>query len=84
MAKTVGHSKLPWDVYGFESVRSPEGGVIVDTKGLKSNANAEFIVKAVNNHERLLDLLRVVSFYITEYPTVLGKIEEAIKAVEGE
>ncbi|MEE8382190.1 MAG: hypothetical protein V3R78_10010 [Thermodesulfobacteriota bacterium] len=62
MAKTVGHSKLPWEVIttimGI-SIRRMDGyKVAVEIAGAtetERKANAEFICKAVNNHDRLLE-----------------------------
>lgn len=100
MAKTAGHSKLPWKVgilgeYTPYIYNKDVGIADITSLGFADNkeptANAEFIVRACNNHYKLVeackDILDIVQFASDSQlsvPTnhVINKLTEAIKEVE--
>jgi len=56
------HSQLPWEVFAELNVENEEGEFVascgVNGKIEKSRANASFIVRCVNNHERLISVCK--------------------------
>lgn len=90
------HTELPWAICN----ESPneywyEGTTIYDVNGqrrvadtpaqlLDAEANAAFIIKAVNNHYQLLDALKELYRNSESGARFLDKAEAAIKAAEEE
>ena len=87
------HSELPWKVgeknnsgeFGFES---KIGEYFIPIK--LSEANASFIVLAVNNHEKLVEVLKMANILLlqTDIPQekndCMIKIQQAIQSAEEE
>ncbi len=89
MVKTEGHSKLPWKISGTSWLIDAYTGVIVNVNDCKEDA--EFIVRACNSHDKLVEALKeVISCFPHNVPvgTEVAKLrlmaEEAIKEAEGE
>ena len=84
------HTKTPWKIRAGGEVGTDEEmtAAIFPVTGEENKANAAFIVRAVNNHEQLLDLtIKAYNFLRIE----LGKdaelvklLREAIKQAEAE
>ncbi len=67
------HSPLPW-VFEDEYIRSHTGEIVADTytmptaeAGETMEANAAFIIKAVNNHDALVSAIREAESVIDGY-----------------
>ena len=90
------HTELPWTPNKFRELRDPSGKQIsVWNLGIsmpmsrteESEANAVFIVKAVNNHDKLLhalDRIRRTGFNGTEEEAPHKIAAEAINQAEAE
>lgn len=81
---TEEHSPLPWTVYGGWDIHAADNRhVMAQGRPVREhNANAEFIVKAANNHDELVTVLRAIlndaSAYQWHGPIrdVLAKLEK--------
>ena len=60
MAQQTKHTPLQWEQNGNNGIHTPKGNCIALTGGDNQKANAEMIVKAVNNHDKLVDMLKLV------------------------
>ena len=71
----------PWEVYA----KNPRDFICITSGNCK--ANAKLIVKAVNNYEELVDVLKVVlkerDFYFV-HPKIKGRIEQILQKIESE
>lgn len=87
------HTELPWKRFSDNQIQSESKREsfcpVVWASGLSTKnaeANAEFIVKAVNNHEKLLEALREVeNIYVPvtgPEKMVFELVKQAIKAAE--
>lgn len=104
MTQETKHSPLPWKTriscskkFTREHIKiyAKEASEIADILVIseESRANAELVVRAVNSHYQLVDLLgRVLKFaHITTYdakaelhPDFLDEVREALKQAKGE
>jgi hypothetical protein len=69
----MSHTPTPWEIYWTDNGRidgiGPKGGNPIDNNIIEtdsgfynpSEADAEFIVRAVNSHEELLNLLKEIA-----------------------
>ena len=102
MAKTEGHSEIPWKVAdtGVDAIWIEDANGNIEgvcdlynkdpnkTIHRKTNckANAEFIVRAVNNHDKLVKALKVaierLGFASYDIPRIHETIEQGLKAIK--
>lgn len=92
------HTPTPWKVFGRSIDDLSKDDVMTEAKphrricdvfgGTKENpvglANAEFIVRACNNHERLLAMLKELeecAAYWSEYDVPLGIVDRLRKTI---
>lgn len=86
------HTPLPWKFVpwhieeGPSAVRAPAGHIVCTTA---SDADAQLIEKAVNNHDALVKALREARRFIENDPTaltsspLLARINEVLRAPVG-
>ena len=70
------HTPIPWDISSSCLICNEEGKILANLIPLglmeldvtldEAVANAEFIVKAVNNHDKLVEILRQTKDNLTE------------------
>lgn len=110
MSEIKGHTPVPWQMWAegnsvdiYERRSFGKGKFIasvpfqnpIDASADEPGANAQFIVKAVNNHERLLEALTLALPYVEmaiedqvykagAVDRMVKKIKDAIKLAEGE
>ena len=86
------HTKLPWAIHNGGHIQNDDIEVIVWGSGLASKNrlnNSRFIVKACNNHHKLLDALKEIhrqgvsaakhDFMGDDYHEALNAVWKAIK-----
>ena len=87
------HSELPWKVSGTNGVHCAKGPAVALLRHKDGSArhnaqeNAAFIVKACNNHYKLLEALKYFKRHINgdascDLQTLLHMTDEAIKEAE--
>ncbi len=84
---TPKHTKTPWtlDDYTIKSKNETVAEVNSHIGNFEQIANAEFIVKAVNNHENLVSLLREYVMHITSKDRIEdweNRVIQALKQAE--
>ena len=85
---TPWHLEATWDEHCDISIWSDDDSVIEWTETIshkeKEKANAEFIVRAVNNHENLLDALKATLDFLDKglYMNTARMARAAIKQAE--
>lgn len=88
------HTELPWELARDKSVIISRKGkdilvTSIDTKN-EMTANAEFIVKACNNHYQLLEALKELSLVVRTYgfrepnspAKCLGALDKALETIK--
>lgn len=73
------HTPTPWDYDAHTDIFKT-----VDRRNIKEQmANAAFIVKAVNSHAELLDMLKTATNYLAEGSLLKDQCKQAIAKAEG-
>lgn len=80
MEKTMERTKGEWVQNGNNGIHTKQGNCIAITDGDNHKANAAFIVKAVNNHEKLVEALEGI---LKEYKYAL-KLLSDVAGVEAD
>jgi len=84
---TAKHTPTPWSRYK-NAAHGPEGDCVFVCNGIDSpnDANAEFIVRAVNSHEALLAAAKDAIEYCSDLigPAIAQRLREAIAQAEQE
>lgn len=86
----MNHSELPWNAYAELNIENSKGEFVascgVNGRTDKSKANVNFIVRCVNNHEKLLEASRAAFKELLQHGVYDGKtiklLMQAIQSAE--
>ena len=82
--KKMEHTPTPWNLYGDYIIKDNKNRNLITLSNKlgydENKVNGEFIVRAVNNHEKLLEIAKASLEYLSHYGPVetYKEVEQAI------